>query len=109
MRWMALESLETSKFTMKSDVWSYAVVMTELFGYGSTPYGELNTLILAYKVPHRTGQTAANTHRWRRVCGRRSRSCVPTSCLPSCSAAGAPIRKSGPRSRHVQVPVLRYN
>ena len=50
MRWMSLESLETSKFTLKSDVWSFAIVMTELFSYGATPYGEMNTLIIAYKI-----------------------------------------------------------
>ena len=50
MRWMSVESLETNKFTLKSDVWSYAIVLTELFTYGDSPYGDINTLILAYKV-----------------------------------------------------------
>ncbi len=50
MRWMAVESLETSKFTLKSDVWSYGVLLTELFTYGETPYGELSTMIIAFKV-----------------------------------------------------------
>jgi hypothetical protein len=31
-------------------VWSFGIVMSELFSYGATPYGEMNTLIIAYKI-----------------------------------------------------------
>ena len=50
MRWMALESLESNKFTLKTDIWSFGVVLFEIFSYGATPYGELNTLIIGFKI-----------------------------------------------------------
>lgn len=41
VRWMAPESLKDGKFTMKSDVWSYGIVLYEMLTLGQQPYAGL--------------------------------------------------------------------
>ena len=38
-KWMALEYLKDEYFTLKSDVWSFAVLFWEILSFGKTPYG----------------------------------------------------------------------
>ena len=37
-KWMAPEYFKTSRFTLASDVWSFGVVMWEIFSFGKDPY-----------------------------------------------------------------------
>ncbi|GAB6028015.1 hypothetical protein CHUAL_002242 [Chamberlinius hualienensis] len=38
VRWMAPESVMYGKFTLETDVWSFGVVLWEIFAYGKQPY-----------------------------------------------------------------------
>ena len=40
VRWMAIESLYNRKYSTYSDVWSFGVVLWEMFSFGKTPYLE---------------------------------------------------------------------
>ncbi|MFH4981021.1 hypothetical protein AB6A40_007730 [Gnathostoma spinigerum] len=43
VRWMAPESLRDGKFTMKSDVWSYGIVLYEMLTLAQQPYTGIGT------------------------------------------------------------------
>lgn len=38
IKWTAPEAANYSKFSIKSDVWSFGILLTELVTYGRTPY-----------------------------------------------------------------------
>ncbi|XP_070574867.1 tyrosine kinase receptor Cad96Ca-like [Ptychodera flava] len=51
IRWMALESVVDSLYTIKSDVWSYGIVLWEIVTLGSTPYANMSSSELIRKLP----------------------------------------------------------
>jgi len=38
VRWMSPESVMYGRFTLESDVWSYGVVLWEIYSFGKQPY-----------------------------------------------------------------------
>ena len=42
-KWMDIDYLETGEFTMKSDIWSFGIVLWEILSLGREPYPAANT------------------------------------------------------------------
>ncbi len=61
VRWVAPEVFETKVYTTKSDVWSFGILLTELYDHGAVPYGDWNPHRIVrkvrrgYRLPRPTG------------------------------------------------------
>lgn len=51
IRWMPPESIMYRKFTTESDVWSFGVILWEIFTYGKQPWFQLSNT----EVPEEPG------------------------------------------------------
>ena len=50
LRWMAPETLEHKQFSTASDVWSYGILLWEMFNPTELPYSDLDNAQFAIKV-----------------------------------------------------------
>jgi serine/threonine protein kinase len=50
IKWMSPESIEKRIFNTKTDVWSYGVLVWELFTRGITPYLQINNDFIFYHL-----------------------------------------------------------
>ena len=61
MQWIAPEAILHSRFTTKSDVWSFGILLYEIVTYGRRPYagmtdrGFLESVIQGYRMPCPSG------------------------------------------------------
>ena len=54
VKWMAPEAVTYCKFTIKSDVWAYGILMIEIFTFGGAPYSGMTfppIEIMTYDTP----------------------------------------------------------
>ncbi|RXG59079.1 Tyrosine-protein kinase isoform SRK4 [Armadillidium vulgare] len=52
IRWTAPEALLYNRFTIKSDVWSFAVLLSEVFTNGQNPYPDLTNQEVVENISH---------------------------------------------------------
>ena len=50
LRWMAPESLEHRRFSVSSDVWSFGILLWEMFNPTEMPYSELTDVQVTVKL-----------------------------------------------------------
>lgn len=50
IRWSAIEVISQNAFSFKSDVWSFGVLVWEIFEFGKIPYSEMNNNEVTQKV-----------------------------------------------------------
>ncbi len=50
IRWMPPESIMYRKFTTESDIWSFGVVLWEIFTYGKQPWYQLSNSEVKYHI-----------------------------------------------------------
>ncbi|VDD82785.1 unnamed protein product [Mesocestoides corti] len=62
IKWMAPESIFDRRYTTKSDVWSFGILLWEIFSYGGTPYPTLSaeSLLKALQMGFRNEQPLAS-------------------------------------------------
>ena len=66
VRWTAPEGVRHNRFSLSSDVWSFAIVIVEIWQDGNKPYPTQN---------NRSVRAALETRRWKRI----QTSCIQTS------------------------------
>ncbi|CAG9563919.1 unnamed protein product [Danaus chrysippus] len=52
IKWTAPEAANYSKFSIKSDVWSFGILLTELVTYGRIPYPGMSNAEVLHQVEH---------------------------------------------------------
>lgn len=64
IKWTAPEAANYSKFSIKSDVWSFGILLTELVTYGRIPYPGMYFWILPSSLLSMTPSVAQRVALW---------------------------------------------
>lgn len=51
VKWTALEAIHDNKFTIKSDVWSFGILLYEIMTFGQMPYPAMTNYQVVQKLP----------------------------------------------------------
>ncbi|KAM4633694.1 tyrosine-protein kinase FRK [Polymixia lowei] len=51
VKWTAPEAIHDNKFTVKSDVWSFGILLYEIMTYGQMPYPTMTNYQVVHKIP----------------------------------------------------------
>ncbi|KAF7643411.1 hypothetical protein LDENG_00240110 [Lucifuga dentata] len=51
VKWTAPEALHDNKFTIKSDVWSFGILLYEIMTFGQMPYPTMTNYQVVQKIP----------------------------------------------------------
>ena len=49
IQWSAIEVLRMENYSLKSDIWSFGIVLWEIFQLGKEPYPKGNSLIIIFR------------------------------------------------------------
>jgi hypothetical protein len=67
IKWTAPEAFESGQFTVKSDVWSFGILLYEIFTFGRAPYCDMDNntvkerIMYGYRMPNPNGTPIHNT------------------------------------------------
>ena len=50
LRWLAPESIQHNKFSVYSDIWSFGVLLWEVFTFGERPYTTLSNAQVVHRI-----------------------------------------------------------
>ena len=94
-RWMAPESLYDNVFSVKSDIWSFGVVMWEIVTLGSTPYPGLS----AQEVMRQVKEGESSSHMYQ----------VTHDTLCVCNVSNSLFRYSPGEARALSAGSVQHN
>lgn len=111
IKWTAPEAANYSRFSIKSDVWSFGILLTELVTYGRIPYPGKRTFlrISLFQISRHQDLLSYFKEGKNRLMYRSSgrtqwqRKCTPSKCLtPTAEGAYCVLRQGTKRSSHAQ-------
>ena len=59
LRWMAWEAIQFGSYSLQSDIWSFGVLIYEIFTYGDRPFREMTDMEVASHVTEKRGSLSS--------------------------------------------------